>query len=164
MQCLISFITVIRDFQSSRWRRTMPCLLALLFMDFLWKNRYGSCRFILSLNFVFLHCWPKNARMWTYTDFMALVTAMFLCAKFQDSLFSISVFRVHVVFSTAEFKDRRKPCPKTPETAVMRRGIQTASPSSLESNASHWCTVSWLYHWATLEPDITGTRPGKWLI
>ena len=36
--------------------------------------------------------------------FMALITAMVLCARSQDSLLSVSMRRVHVLFSTAEFK------------------------------------------------------------
>ena len=45
--------------------------------------------------------------------FMALITAMVLCARFQDSLLSVSVRRVHAVFSTAAFKGREKVCSKT---------------------------------------------------
>ena len=36
----------------------------------------------------------------------------------------MSVCRVHVVFSTAGFKGREKPCPEARETAALRRGIQ----------------------------------------
>ena len=54
---------------------------------------------------------------------MALITVMVLCAWFQDSLLSVLVRRVRVAFSTAGFKDGEKPCPKTRETAALRRGI-----------------------------------------
>ena len=54
---------------------------------------------------------------------MTLITALVLCARFQDSLLSMSVRRVHVVFSAAGFKDGGKPCRKTPETAALRRGL-----------------------------------------
>ena len=42
--------------------------------------------------------------------FTALVTAMALCARSQYSLLSVSMRRVHVVLSTAGFKDGGKPC------------------------------------------------------
>ena len=51
---------------------------------------------------------------------MALVTSMVMCDKSNDSLLSVSVRRVHVVFSTAGFKDGGKPCPKARETAAVR--------------------------------------------
>ena len=60
--------------------------------------------------------------------FMALVTAMVLRARSQDSLLSVSVGRVHIAFSTAGFKDGGKPCLKTRETPALPRGIQKASP------------------------------------
>ena len=45
-----------------------------------------------------------------------------LCARSQDSLLSVLVRRLHVVFSTAGFKGGGKPCHKTSETAVLRKG------------------------------------------
>ena len=59
--------------------------------------------------------------------FMALIAATVLCARSQDSLLSVSVLRIHVVFSTAGFKGGGKPCPKTRETTALRRGVQKAS-------------------------------------
>ena len=44
--------------------------------------------------------------------FMALTIAMVLNAESQDSLLSVSVRPVHVVFSTAPFEGEGKPCPK----------------------------------------------------
>ena len=55
--------------------------------------------------------------------FMTLITALVLCARSQDSLLSVSVRNVHVVFSTAGFKGGEKPCPKTREIFALRRGI-----------------------------------------
>ena len=37
--------------------------------------------------------------------FMALITATVLCARSRDSLLSVSVCRIHVIFSTVGFKD-----------------------------------------------------------
>ena len=59
--------------------------------------------------------------------FMALVTALILCARSQGLYLSVSERRVHVVFSTAGFKGGGKPCRKTGETAALRRGIQKTS-------------------------------------
>ena len=53
-----------------------------------------------------------------------LIATMVLCARFQDSLLSVSVRRVHVLYSTAGFKGRGKPCRKIRETVAMRVGIQ----------------------------------------
>ena len=50
--------------------------------------------------------------------FMAPITAMVLCARPQDS--SVSLRRVHVVFSTAGFKGGGKKCPKTREAVADR--------------------------------------------
>ena len=36
---------------------------------------------------------------------MARITALVLCARSQDSLLSVSMCRVHVVFATAEFRE-----------------------------------------------------------
>ena len=58
---------------------------------------------------------------------IAIIGAMVYRARSQDSVLSVSVRKVHVVFSTAEFKDGGKPCPKTRETAALRRAIQKAS-------------------------------------
>ena len=51
-------------------------------------------------------------------DFTAFITAMVLCVMSQDLLLSVSVRRVHVVFSTAGFKGGGKPRPKTRETTA----------------------------------------------
>ena len=74
--------------------------------------------------------------MYVYMGFMALITTQVLCAKSQDSSLSVSVRRLHVVFSTVGFKGAGKPCPKTRETAILRRGIQKASCTDLGSNPS----------------------------
>ena len=55
------------------------------------------------------------------------ITAMVLCDRSQDSLLSVSVRMVPVVFSTTGFTDGGKPCHKTCETVALRRGIQQAS-------------------------------------
>ena len=59
----------------------------------------------------------KSTIAWMYIrmSFTALITAMVMCAKSQDSLMSVSVRRVHVIFSTAELKGGGKPYPKTRE-------------------------------------------------
>ena len=59
--------------------------------------------------------------------FMALITALVLCASSQDLVMSVSVRRIHVVLSTAGFKGGGKPCPKTRETAALQRSIQKTS-------------------------------------
>ena len=56
-----------------------------------------------------------------YIVFMALVTALVLCAWSQDLLLSLSVCRTYVVFSTAGFEDGGKPCHRTLETVALRR-------------------------------------------
>ena len=59
---------------------------------------------------------------------MALIATLVLCARYQDSLLSVSVRSVHVVFSSAGFKGGGKPCPKASETAALQGGgIQKAS-------------------------------------
>ena len=58
---------------------------------------------------------------------LALRTAMVLCAMSQDSVLSVSLRTVHVVFSTAGFKGGGMPCSNTLETAVLWRGIQKTS-------------------------------------
>ena len=62
--------------------------------------------------------------MYVCMGFMALITAMVLCTRSQDSALSVSVRRMHVVFTTAGFKGEGKMCPKTRETIALRRGIQ----------------------------------------
>ena len=44
---------------------------------------------------------------------MALIATLVFRARYQDPLLSVSVRRVHVVFSTAGFKDGGMPRPKT---------------------------------------------------
>ena len=51
------------------------------------------------------------ARVHVCMGFLALITAMVLCASSQDSVLSVSVRRVHVAFSTAAFMGGAKPCP-----------------------------------------------------
>ena len=58
---------------------------------------------------------------------MMLVTTLVLCASSQDLVLSVSMYWVHVVFSTAGFKGGGTPCRKTRETAALRGGIQKAS-------------------------------------
>ena len=53
--------------------------------------------------------------------FMALIITLVLCARSQDSVMSVSVRRVRVVFSTAEIKGGGKSCRKTRETAASGR-------------------------------------------
>ena len=71
--------------------------------------------------------WVKLYECTYVCVFMALITTLILCAKFQELVMSMSVRRVHVVFSTAGFKGGGKPCRKTRETAALRRGIQETS-------------------------------------
>ena len=52
--------------------------------------------------------------------FMAIMTALVMCARSQDSLTSVSMRMVRVVFSTAGFKGGRKQSPKTRATAAQR--------------------------------------------
>ena len=59
--------------------------------------------------------------------FIALVTDMVWSARSQDSALTVSVRRVHVVFSTAGFKSGGKPSPKTRDTITLRRGTRKAS-------------------------------------
>ena len=47
--------------------------------------------------------------------FTAHTTALDLCARSQDSLLSVSLRMVRVVYSTAGFKGGGKLCPKTGE-------------------------------------------------
>ena len=50
-----------------------------------------------------------------------------LVRQFSGFSIVLSVRRVHVVLSTAGFKDGGKPCRKTRKTAALRRGIQRTS-------------------------------------
>ena len=52
--------------------------------------------------------------------FMALITTLGLCGRSQDLAMSVSVRRVHVVFSTAGYKGGGEPCRKTRQTAALR--------------------------------------------
>ena len=62
--------------------------------------------------------------MYLHMGFMALEAAMMvLCARSQDSLLSVSVRRVHVVFSTTGFKGGGKPYHNTLEITALQRGI-----------------------------------------
>ena len=68
-------------------------------------------------------------------DFMALTTALVLRARSQDSLMSVSVSKVRVVLSIAEFKGGGKPRPKTLQTAALRRCIQKSYTPLLSVSA-----------------------------
>ena len=75
--------------------------------------------------------------------FMALITAMALCAESQDSLLSVSVSMVHAVFSTTGPKGGREPCLNTRETATLWTGIQ--KPRALRWDRTHAMTRK--YSW-----------------
>ena len=68
--------------------------------------------------------------------FMALITAVVLCARSQNLLLSVSMRRAHVGFSTAGLTGGGKPCPKTHETTALRRDIRKASCTQLGSKPS----------------------------
>ena len=70
---------------------------------------------------------PGDCCVCNIYGFIALKTAMVLCARSQDPLLPVSVCRVLVLFSTAGFKGGEKPCSKTRETAALQRGILKAS-------------------------------------
>ena len=57
------------------------------------------------------------------------MTTLVLCAKSHDFVMSVSVRRVHVVFSTTGFKDGGKPCRKTSEPS--RCGEASRKPRAL---------------------------------
>ena len=59
-----------------------------------------------------------------YGFFMATMTVSVLYSRSQDSLLSVSLHRVHVVFSTTGLKGGGKRCPKTRKTTALRKGIQ----------------------------------------
>ena len=73
--------------------------------------------------------------MHAFMGFTALVTAMVLCARSQDSIPSVSVRRVRVVCSTAGFEGVGKPYPMTCETDALRRGSR--KPRALSWNLTH---------------------------
>ena len=58
---------------------------------------------------------------------MAVMTAMALFARSQDSVLSVPRRRVYVVFSTAGCKNGGKSCHKIRGTAALQRGTQKAS-------------------------------------
>ena len=74
--------------------------------------------------------------------FLALVTALVLCASYHNFIMSVSVRRVCRVLKSTVFKGGGKPCRKTRETATLRRGIQKAPCTQLDSDPSRWCTSS----------------------
>ena len=59
--------------------------------------------------------------MYACLCFMALIAALILCARSQDLVMSVSVRKLHVVYSTAGFKGRGKPRRKAREIAALRR-------------------------------------------
>ena len=75
--------------------------------------------------------------MYVCMGFMALIIALLLCAMSQDSLLSVSVRRLHFVFSNAGFKGGGKPCPTTPGTAALRRVIQKPLRTSTRVKLRH---------------------------
>ena len=64
--------------------------------------------------FVCMDCIEPITSMYVCV-FMVLITTLVLCARSQDFVMSVSVRRVHVVFSTAGFNGGGKPCHKTRE-------------------------------------------------
>ena len=106
----------------SRFRLYVQVFIYLSECDFSFENsanaskKLGYCVF-----HGFLSAW------YACTGFMALITTLVLCARSQDSLLSVPVRRVHVVFSTAGFNGGGKPCYKPRETATLRRSNQHPS-------------------------------------
>ena len=68
-----------------------------------------------------------QSHLYMFVVFTALITTLVLCTRIQNLVLSVSVRRVHVVFSTAGFKGRGNPCRMTSDTTSLRRGIQKAS-------------------------------------
>ena len=91
-----------------------------------------------------------------YMGCMALITALVLRARSQDSLRSVSVRWVPAVFSTAGFMRGGKPCPKTRKTTELRRGIQKASRNYPSLNPSQGCTSS--RHYRLTYPSAQARR------
>ena len=75
-----------------------------------------------------LHAWLLSLFVlrltFVHMGFMALIATLVLCVRSQDSLMSVSVRSVHVVFSTAGFKGGGELRPETRETTALWRGIQ----------------------------------------
>ena len=86
-------------------------------------------------------------------DFMALITAMVLCARSQDSILSTLLSRVHVVFSTTGFKGGGKPCYNTCESGCTVE-MHTASPALLDG-----IEPKLLVHF---NMALTVEQPGHW--
>ena len=73
--------------------------------------------------------------------FMALETAMVLCARSQDAVLSLSVRRTHVVFSTAGFTGGGSRAPRQVKSPRYERHPESLA-HLVGSNPSHWCTSS----------------------
>ena len=89
--------------------------------------------------------------VWSLCLFMALISALVLCTRYQASLLSVSVSRVPDVFPRASCERRRKPCPKTRETAALRSGASldchngdgfSAGRSIKEGDSDFWSDFS----------------------
>ena len=65
----------------------------------------------------------EAVRIYFCVGVIARMTATVLCARSQDSVSSVSGCGVHVVFSTVEFKDGGKLCPRACETVALRRSV-----------------------------------------
>ena len=61
------------------------------------------------------------SRIYVRMGLMALITAIVLCARSQDSLLTVLARTVHVVFSTVRLRGGGKPCRTLRETAALRR-------------------------------------------
>ena len=76
--------------------------------------------------------------------FVSLLAAMVLCGRSQDSLLSVSMCWVRVVFSTTGFKGGQKPCQKTLEKGAFWKGNHPVSRTWLGSKPILWWTSTWL--------------------
>ena len=94
-----------------------------------WSSKSGDCeeKTRLEFNEIAVHRLFNIIRkdyepqcIYVCMRFMALITTLVLCARSLDLVMSGSVRRVHVVLSTAGFKDGGTPCHKTSETAALR--------------------------------------------
>ena len=65
--------------------------------------------------------------VWVWV-FMAVITAMVLCARSKDLVLSVSVHRLHVVYSTARFMGGVKRSSKTRETAALHGSTDIKFP------------------------------------
>ena len=83
--------------------------------------------------------------------FMTLATALVLCARSLDSVLSMLVRRVLVVFSTAGFKGEGKPCLKTCETTALRGVVQNGAQQTIHTHThTHSHSLSGIHSWQEL--------------